>query len=89
MRQRYDKSSKWLIQHHADSILRLGGVGDIKSWRSLQAELVQPRKLPDGLVEVEFAGQPATHLFLLELSTYPENRVAEELIEDLWEKSDA
>jgi hypothetical protein len=47
----YDKSSKWLIQHHGDSILRLGGVRGIVSWRALQAELVQPRRLPDGLIE--------------------------------------
>jgi hypothetical protein len=25
----YDKTSKWLIQHHGDSILRLAGVRDI------------------------------------------------------------
>ena len=31
--QEYDKSSKWLIQHHGDSILRLGGVRGIVSWR--------------------------------------------------------
>jgi hypothetical protein len=46
----YDKSSKWLIQHHGDSILRLAGVHDIESWRSVQAEQVQPRRLPDGLI---------------------------------------
>lgn len=84
MRLQYDKSSKWLIQHHADAILHLGGVGQIKSWRALQAELVQPRKLPDGLLEVEFFGQSGKHLFLLEISTYPENRVAFDLVEDLF-----
>ncbi|HMF38330.1 MAG TPA: hypothetical protein VKF17_16930 [Isosphaeraceae bacterium] len=31
----YDKSSKWLIQHHGDSILRLAGVRDIVNWRPL------------------------------------------------------
>jgi hypothetical protein len=36
----YDKSSKWLIEHHGDSILRRGGVRGIEWWRSLQAELV-------------------------------------------------
>ncbi|MGO9471463.1 MAG: hypothetical protein ACLQIB_42660 [Isosphaeraceae bacterium] len=39
----YDKSSKWLIQHHGDSILRLAGVRDIIAWRPLQAELVPSR----------------------------------------------
>jgi hypothetical protein len=54
--QEYDKSSKWLIQHHGDSILRLAGVRDIVAWRPLQAELVQPRRLPDGLIEVRLLG---------------------------------
>ena len=53
----YDKSSKWLIQHHGDSILRLAGVRDIAEWRPLQAEIVQPRRLPDGLIEVRRQGQ--------------------------------
>jgi hypothetical protein len=44
--QEYDKSSKWLIEHHGDSILRLGGVRDIRWWRALQAELVQSRRFP-------------------------------------------
>ena len=38
----YDKSSKWLIQHHGDSILRLAGVTEIETWKPLQAELIQP-----------------------------------------------
>jgi hypothetical protein len=48
----YDKSGKWLIQHHGDSILRLAGVRDIESWTPLQAEPVLARRLPDGLTEV-------------------------------------
>ena len=47
----YDKSSKWLIQHHGDSILRMAGIVGIETWRPLQAEVVQPRQLPDGLIE--------------------------------------
>ena len=59
----YDKSSKWLIQHHGDSILRLAQVRDIESWWALQAELVQPRQLPDGLLEARIRGQAEPHLF--------------------------
>ena len=55
--QEYDKSSKWLIQHHGDSILRLAGVRDIVDWHPLQAEVVQPRRLPDGLIEVHRRGR--------------------------------
>jgi len=46
--QPYDRSSKWLIQHHGDSMLRLAGVKNTQAWRPAQAEVVQPRRLPDG-----------------------------------------
>ena len=59
--QEYDKSSKWLIQHHGNSILHLAGVRDILDWRPLQAEFVQPRRLPDGLLEVRPPGQGRAH----------------------------
>jgi hypothetical protein len=52
--QPYDRSSKWLIQHHGDSMLWLARVKNIRAWRPAQAELVQPRRLPGGV-----AGSPA------------------------------
>jgi hypothetical protein len=79
----YDKTSKWLIQHHGDALLRLAGVRGVVSWRPLQAELVQPRRLPDGLLEVQLAQQPRSDLFVLELATYPDRRVAEQVLRDL------
>jgi hypothetical protein len=82
-RFRYDRSSKWLIDHHGDMVLRLGGVRDVVSWRSLQAEVVQPRQLPDGLLEVRRQGQDRPDLFVVELTTYPEWRVAEQVLDDV------
>jgi hypothetical protein len=29
----FDKNSKWLIQHHGDSILLLAGIREIESWK--------------------------------------------------------
>lgn len=81
--QPYDKSSKWLIQHHGDSMLRLAEIGDIETWRPVQAEVVQPRQLPDGLLEARLRGEDRDSLFLLEVATYPERRVAEQLTRDL------
>ena len=78
----YDKSSKWLIQHHGDAILRLGGVEGIASWRPLQAEVVQPRQLPDGLIEATCRGREGPELFVLELATYPDRRVEEQVLRD-------
>jgi hypothetical protein len=44
--QPYDKSSKWLIQHHGDSMLRLAKIAHIQTWRPAQAEVVQPPAIP-------------------------------------------
>ena len=78
----YDKSSKWLIQHHGDSILRLAGVIDIVSWRPLQAELVQSRRLPDGFIEVQHRDADGPDSYVVEIATYPEARVTEQIVDD-------
>jgi hypothetical protein len=90
--QQYDKSSKWLIEHHGDSILRLGGVRGIRWWRALQAELVQQRRLPDGLIEAKLRGRTEPSRFLIEISTYPYRRLSKQTMEgtivaylDRWE----
>lgn len=80
---RYDKSSKWLIEHHGDGLLRLAGVCDIVSWKPLQAELVQPRQLPDGLLEFQRRGHDRSCLALLEIATYPERRVHQQVMRDV------
>jgi hypothetical protein len=82
MRDDYDRSSKWLIQHHGASILRLGGVRGVRSCRSLQADLVQPRRLPDGLLEVYFDDLNDPDPFIIEIATYPEPRVLEQVLRD-------
>jgi hypothetical protein len=81
--QPYDKSSKWLIQHHGDSMLRLAKIGNVEAWRAAQAEVVQPRQLPDGLLEVRLQGEARDGLFLLEVAAYPERRVGTPLTRDL------
>jgi hypothetical protein len=81
--QAYDKSSKWLIQHHGDSILRIGGARDIVSWHALQAELVQSRRLPDGLIAVQHQGEDGLDYYVLEIATYPEARVVDQVIDDM------
>src|SRR5690348_9041605 len=83
MRFRYDKSSKWLIEHHGDALLRLGGVTGIRSWRAVFSDLIQPQQLPDGLIEAHVEGRSRPDLFLVELYTYPDNRVPGELLDDL------
>jgi hypothetical protein len=82
MREDKDNSAKWLIEHHGDSILRLGGVHGFTSWRAAQTERAHPKQLPDGLLEVSFPDQPAPDLFVIEMATYPERRAEEQAIRD-------
>jgi hypothetical protein len=79
----FDRSSKWLLQHHGDSVLYLAGIHDILEWRALQAELVQPAQLPDGLLEARLAGHADSDLFIAEIATYPERRLEEQLLRDM------
>jgi len=83
MRFQYDKGGKWLIEHHADAILKLAGIGPIASWRALPGEVVQSRQLPDGMVEVQLVGRPEPVLCLIEINTYPHNRMPGELLDDV------
>ncbi len=63
--------------------LRMAGIVGIETWRPLQAEVVQPRQLPDGLIEALLQGQLESSLFVLELATYPESRIAEQVLRDM------
>jgi len=82
MHDDYDRSSKWLIQHHGGSILSLGGIRGVRSWRFLQADLVQPRRLPDGLLEALLEEQTDPDLFIVEIAAYPEPRVLQQVLRD-------
>ena len=54
----------------------------IVSWKSIQADFVQPRRIPDGFVEVQRLGQAKPDLYILEVATYPEARVAHQVLAD-------
>jgi hypothetical protein len=79
----YDKCGKYQIQHHGDSILRMARAPAIVSWKPVQAELVQHRRLPDGLIEVLHQGEDQSDAYLLEIATYPEARVASQVMDDI------
>ena len=78
-----DKSAKWLIDHHGDAILRLGGVTDLVRWQAAAADLVLPAKLPDGLIFAWRAGRERPEPHVVEIATYPETRTAEQALRDL------
>ena len=78
-----DRSAKWLIEHHGDAILRLGGVTDLVRWQAGPAELVLPTKLPDGLILAWRAGRDRPEPYVIEVATYSELRAAEQALRDL------
>jgi len=64
-------------------MLRLAKVKNIQAWRPAQAEVVQPRRLPDGLLEVRLEDETEDDLYLVEVATYPERRVGQQMTDDL------
>ncbi len=78
-----DRTSKWLIKHHGDSLLFLGGARPVRRWRAVQPEVVQPRKIPDGLLEVHFQGVSQAEHVLVEVGTYAEPRLLKQAWDDL------
>jgi hypothetical protein len=81
--QPFDKSSKWLIDHQARGILRLGGLLHVRSYRARPGQIVQPSKLPDGLLEVTLEGRTQPLPVLIEVATYPEKRAEKQALDDL------
>ena len=75
----YDRSGKWLIEHHGDSILRLAGIRQIVDWRPVPGEVVQPRQLRTGCCRCCCAAKKIVP-FVVELATYPEKRLVRQLV---------
>jgi hypothetical protein len=79
----FDPSSKWMLERYGSSFLYLGGARSVVSCRTIAAEVVQPRKLPDGLLEARFADSAKARLVLMEVATYPDKRVVEQVRDDI------
>ncbi len=77
--QLFDPSGKWMLEEQGASILYLAGARSVVSCRARKAEVVQPRQLPDGLLEVRYAGSAKPGLVLVEVATYPEKRVVQQM----------
>src|SRR5437764_1280441 len=78
----YNRASKWQVTHHSESMLRLAGISDVVECRALANEIVQPRKLPDGLLEAKRAGEATPALYVMEVSAYPVRRIVDQPIDD-------
>jgi hypothetical protein len=82
-RFRYDRSSKWLIDHQGGAILKVGGMRDMEAWRAVPSEVVQPRQLPDGLLEVRRASSPSWQPVVVEIEADPDSQTPADLVDDL------
>ncbi len=80
--QPYDRSSNWLLKNHGDAILRLAKLENVTAWRVLPNEVVQPRRLPDGLLEVRLATRDEPICVIAEIATYPDRRITEQVLRD-------
>src|SRR5262249_56008671 len=66
--------------HDGEGVVRVAKVGPVRAWKALQPEVVQPRHLPDGLLEVYLERRKTPDYFLIEIATYPEER----LLRQVW-----
>jgi hypothetical protein len=71
------------LEEHGVGILYLGGARGVLSCKARKAEVVHPRKLPDGLLEARFADSAEPRLVLVEVATCPESRVVKQVQDDI------
>ena len=72
-----------MLRNYGKGILLLGRAQGVRSCRAVAADIVQPSKLPDGLLEVTFEGQKKPDHVLIEVATYPERRAVKQAMDDL------
>jgi hypothetical protein len=82
-RERYDISSKWLLRTQGKGALLVGGLKGVRRYQAMPGEIAQPRKYPDGLLQVFLAGEKKPHHVLIEIATYPEKRALKQALDDL------
>ena len=83
MNQDKDRGSKWLIENFGDAILKLAGYTGFHEWKHKPSEVVAPRRFPDGLMQVRFAGQSEFALVLVEIESYPNADADRQVLEDV------
>ena len=83
MHQDKDRGSKWLIENFGDAILKLAGYTGFHEWKHKPSEVVAPRRFPDGLMQVRFAGQSEFALVLVEIESYPNADADRQVLEDV------
>jgi hypothetical protein len=83
MRDLKDRSCSWLLHRHPEAVLYVAGERHIRACRSARTTLTSPKQVPDGLLEVEFIGSSEPEDFLVEVATYPDSRIVDQVVDDL------
>ena len=68
-RQRYDIGGKWLLQNEGKGALLVGGLENISRTEPMSGEIVQSRRIPDGLLRAFVGDNPKPHHVLIEIAT--------------------
>jgi hypothetical protein len=58
------------VMKRQELILRLAGARDLTTWAPLAAELVQSRRLPDGVIEVRNPGETVPDVCILAVTQF-------------------
>ena len=82
-RQRFDIGSKWLLHNQGKGAALVGGLKEVTRCEPMPGEIVQNRRLPDGLLQAYLADDPKAHPLLIEIATYPEKRAMKQAFDDL------
>jgi hypothetical protein len=82
-RQRFDISSKWLVQNQGKGTLLVGGLEGVSRTEPMPGEVIQNRRYPDGLLQAFLGTDPKPRHVLIEIATYPERRALTQAIDDL------
>ena len=83
MHQGKDRGAKWLIGRQLDGILKVAGVTGFSRWQPGPAEVVAPRRIPDGWVDLFFPDDPKPVPYLIEVETYPDRSADPQVFEDI------
>jgi hypothetical protein len=78
-----DRSGKWLLSQHGDSILRLAGLTGFSSWKHVPSEVVAPRRLLDGLLEIRYPNDPEPTFVLVEIESYADADADRQVFDDI------
>jgi hypothetical protein len=76
-------SSKWLLHNQGKGALLVGGLKKVRRIEPMPGEIVQSRKLPDGLLRAFLHGEREPHHVLVEVATYAEKRALKQALDDL------